>query len=262
MDNFRMAIALMSDFGTRDHYVAAVKGTILSIDPDVTIVDITHEIEPQNIREAAFTLHACFRDFPPGTIFVAVVDPGVGSARRAVLVLSAGCFFIAPDNGLLGMAIGKAEDIEAFEVTNHNYFRKPVSDTFHGRDIFAPVAANLSKGVEPAEFGPRVDDVVRLELPAPEIHSPSEVRGEVLHIDRFGNVVTNLRPADLWRGFCLEVNGKMVSKTVGHYEQGTAGELFALTGSSGLVEISVVRASAARALNARVGDPCVARLAT
>ena len=138
-----MVIALLTDFGTRDHFVASVKGTILSINPEAVIVDITHEIEPQNILEAAFTLSACFRDLPSGTIFVSVVDPGVGSGRKAVVVQTKEYTFVAPDNGSLGNILDEGGDLEAFEITNPAYLRSAVSSTFHGRDVFAPAAARF-----------------------------------------------------------------------------------------------------------------------
>ena len=148
-----MIIALLTDFGTKDYFVGAMKGVILNINENAKIIDITHEIEPQNIRSASFTLRACYKNFPPKTIFVAVVDPGVGSERRAILVETEDYFFIAPDNGLLSFIFNESDDFLVYEITNEKFFNQPVSQTFHGRDIFAPCAAHLSKGVLPAEFG-------------------------------------------------------------------------------------------------------------
>src|SRR5215468_6432838 len=184
-------IALLTDFGTQDYFVGAMKGVILSINTAATIVDITHEIPPQDIEAGAFNLLSCYRDFPAGTVHVAVVDPGVGSDRRALVIESANQFFVGPDNGLFGWICEREESWAAIEISNDKFFRHPVSQTFHGRDIFAPVAAALSAGHEPSEFGPAVSDIVRVESLQPATISANTIEGRIIHIDRFGNCVTN-----------------------------------------------------------------------
>src|SRR5687767_8873684 len=183
-------ITLLTDFGARDYFVGAMKGVILSLNPEATIVDITHEIPPQDIQAAAFNLLACYRDFPAGTIHVAVVDPGVGSDRRAILVKCANQFFIGPDNGLFSWIREREGKFSAWQITNEQFFRNPVSSTFHGRDVFAPVAAALSKGVAPAEVGPPLERIVMLAPLLPRATADA-IEGFLIHIDRFGNCITN-----------------------------------------------------------------------
>ena len=162
-----MIIALLTDFGTKDYFVGAMKGVILGINENAGIIDITHEIEPQNISEASFTLRACYKNFPSHTIFVAIVDPGVGSKRRAILVETEDYFFIAPDNGLLSFVFNESEDFTVYEITNEKFFYHPVSKTFHGRDIFAPCAAHLSKKMLPSEFGKEINDFINFSETKP-----------------------------------------------------------------------------------------------
>lgn len=245
-------IALMTDFGTRDHFVAAMKGVILSINADALIVDITHEVPPQDVRAAAFLLAACYEEFPVGTIFVAVVDPGVGSDRRAILAESSGYRFIAPDNGLLSL-IG-AGPLSVRELTVEKYFRHPVSRTFHGRDIFSPVAAHLSNGVDPERFGPEIGDIVRLEAALP-VRTGEGIDGAVvLHVDHFGNLITNLRRDDLPDEFELSVGGRRIGRLREYFAGADAGEVFLICGSAGFLEIVANRDSAARLLGAKAGQ--------
>jgi len=246
-------IALLTDFGLEDYYVGAMKGVILSISPNAPIIDISHNIRPQDIRSAAFVLAACWRDFPEGTIFVAVVDPGVGSDRRAILATAEGRFFVAPDNGLLSFVLNGGS-VLAFQLTNEKYFKHPISRTFHGRDIFAPVAAHLSNGTPPEEFGPQIRDFVRFESSRPRRNSNGEAEGEIIYIDVFGNLVTNLRRGDVPAEFVIEINGHQTSRLAEFYAGETAGEIFAIFGSAGYLEISANRDSAARLLNANVGE--------
>lgn len=253
-----MLAALLTDFGTRDYFVAAVKGTILSIAPAAAIVDITHEIEPQNIREAAFTLASCYLDFPKNTVFTAVVDPGVGSARRSLVIRAAGKFFVCPDNGILTFILAEAGEYEAFELKNSEFFCSRVSSTFHGRDIFAPVTAHLLTGIEPSRFGPRVSDLRVLELGHPA-RDEDGVVGEVIHIDRFGNLITNLDPGDLPVGFSMEIRGEIVTRYCRFYAEAAPGELFAIIGSTGHAEISVNNGSARDRLGAAVGERVIVR---
>ncbi len=196
-------IALLTDFGTKDYFVGAMKGVILSINQKVTIVDITHEIPPQDISSASFTLRACYKDFPFKTIFVAVVDPGVGSKRKAVLVVTENFYFIAPDNGLLSFVFDEEENFSVRELTNQKFFAADVSRTFHGRDVFARVAGHLSKNVNPNEFGTEIKDFIRIKTAKPQKISEQEVEAEIIHIDGFGNLITNLTPTDIPENFTL-----------------------------------------------------------
>jgi S-adenosylmethionine hydrolase len=243
-------IALLTDFGTRDYYVGAMKGVILSIAPSAVIIDITHDVPPQDIREAAYTLRSCYSDFPAGTVFVAVVDPGVGSGRRGLAVESEGYYFVGPDNGLLSFVL---DDARVFELKNEWYFRRPVSNTFHGRDVFAPVAARLSVGVQVEEFGPPVSDPVRLVEGKPQV-SEQGIDGEVLHIDCFGNIVTNIKAADLLAVYTIEINGKLIENHRKFFAEAESSEVFSIMGSAGFLEISIRDGSAAEMLGVRRGQ--------
>src|SRR4051794_26638489 len=181
-----MIVTLLTDFGTRDYFVGAMKGALLSVNPEALIIDITHEVAPHDVEEAAFTLLAAYETFPTGTVHVAVVDPGVGSARRAVAVEGAGHLFVGPDNGVFGHVYERLGRFHVFHVADEKYFRPEVSATFHGRDVFAPAAGALSLGVRPRELGPEVTDFVRLPLAAPFQRSASTLVAAVIHVDRFG----------------------------------------------------------------------------
>lgn len=244
-------IALLTDFGTRDYFVGSMKGVILSINPGAVIIDITHEVTPQNIGEAAYTLRACYRDFSVGTIFVAVVDPGVGSERRAILVETEGQYFISPDNGLLSFVLDKNSRI--YEITESRFFRAPVSKTFHGRDIFAPVSAHLSLGVAANAFGDEIFDPITIEEEAPRVFEGG-VEGEVIHIDRFGNLITNIESGTLPGAFTVEINGVKIDKKVDFYAEAREGEAFAIAGSAGYLEISLRDGSAEKALGIEIGQ--------
>ena len=237
-------ITLLTDFGTADYFVGAVKGAILSVNPAAVIVDITHEIPPQDIAAGAFTLLAAYKTFPAGTIHVAVVDPGVGSTRRPIIVSVNEQFFVGPDNGLFSYIYDREPSHKTFHVTADRFFRPSVSSTFHGRDIFAPVAAALSNGVVPEEFGPEINDQVRL----PSLETPLRI----IHIDRFGNCVTNitrdLSPRE------IVVKGRTISEFRQFYGDGDDQSLFAIWGSAGFLEISVNGGSAAKVLGAKRGD--------
>lgn len=251
-----MVIALLTDFGTADYFAASMKGRILSVNPNATIVDITHEIPPQDIESAAFTLAACYRDFPSGTIFIAVVDPGVGSSRRSVLMEAEQRFFFAPDNGLLSLIAsrGEMDACRFFEISNTEYFGPNISRTFHGRDIFAPAAGHLSLGVEPEKFGGKIYDAVRLEQRKPERISDRQILGEVIHIDRFGNLVTNLTEEMLPEKYSIEIAGTTIGENREFYSEGRKGFLFTIIGSAGYLEISAFEDSAARLLAIGVGE--------
>jgi S-adenosylmethionine hydrolase len=252
-----MAIALLTDFGTADYFVGAMKGAILSINDAAQIVDITHEIPPQQINSAGFTLRACYKNFPLKTIFVAVVDPGVGSNRRAILVETADYYFIAPDNGLLNFIYDEEKNFTVYELTSRQFFAETVSRTFHGRDIFAPVAAHLSKGVLPNRFGAQIKDYIRLKTAAPRETSGGKIEAEIVYIDRFGNLVTNLKASDLPEKFTLEIAGRTISKLQTFYAEAEKGELFMIFGSANFLEIAAFQSSAAKQLCAHVGQQIV-----
>ncbi|HEV8367213.1 MAG TPA: SAM-dependent chlorinase/fluorinase [Pyrinomonadaceae bacterium] len=252
-------ITLLTDFGTTDYYVAAVKGVILSINPSATIVDITHQIPPQNIEAAAFTLLTCYRSFAVGTIHLAVVDPGVGSSRRAILVNAGGYFFVGPDNGIFSYVLDNEYDSRVFHVTAEKYFRQPLSSTFHGRDVFAPVVAALSTGVPPEAFGPKIQNEVRMAPLKPVLLKDGRAHGRIIHIDRFGNCVTNFDRDAFSKAnsenLSLKVNGKEIKSLRELYSEGKADKnLFAIWGSAGFLEISVQNRSAAKILMAKCGD--------
>lgn len=248
----------MTDFGTRDYYVAAMKAVILSINPDVNFIDITHEIEPQNITSAAFVLSACYAEFAAGTIFVCVVDPGVGSSRRAIAAASNGHIFVGPDNGLFSLVLGAETKIVSIE--NDRYFRKPVSPTFHGRDIFAPVAAHLSAGADFDDVGPLINDPITLSNIRSCRTSESVIEGSVIHIDRFGNIVTNITAVEVGPEFKLEIAGRSITDVRRFYAGSPVGEPFVIAGSAGFIEVSINGGSAANELNMKMGSPVKAYL--
>ena len=235
-------ITLLTDFGSQDYFVGAMKGVILSRNCNAQIVDITHEIPPQDIEAGAFTLFAAYKTFPAGTIHVAVVDPGVGSERRPIIVSANDQFFVGPDNGLLTYICDREPSHRIVHVTSERFFRPSVSSTFHGRDVFAPVAAALSNGVALEDFGAEIDDAVRL----PSLDTPPRI----IHIDRFGNCVTNITRAEK----SVVINGRTISEFRQFYGEGDHQSLFAIMGSAGFLEISVNGGSAAKVLGAKRGD--------
>jgi S-adenosylmethionine hydrolase len=256
-----MFVTLLTDFGTADFFVGALKGALLASHPEARIVDITHEVPPYDVEAGAFTLRAAFETFPAGTVHVAVVDPGVGSARRAIVVEGRGHTFVGPDNGLFGHVYARVQPFRVFQLTNANYFRSEVSQTFHGRDIFAPVAGALSRGVKASEMGPEVFDFVRLPTAAPERAADGTLVGAVIHIDRFGNLVTNITHEELSeaafaRGARLTIAGREVRSFRRFFAEDVEGigEPFAVWGSAGLLEVAVYRDSAARVLGVKRGD--------
>ncbi|CDM65667.1 MAG: SAM-dependent chlorinase/fluorinase [Pyrinomonas methylaliphatogenes] len=261
-----MFITLATDFGTSDYFVGAMRGVILARNPQARIFDITHEIPAHDIRAGAFILLAAYREYPERTVHVAVVDPGVGSARRPILIVTPRYFFIGPDNGLFSYVCEREGEVRAFHLTNERFFRHPVSATFHGRDIFAPVAASLTLGVPPEEFGPPIDDLVQLEPLAPQRVGENEMRARIVHIDRFGNCITNLTRADLTeemiaRGAHLLANGRKISSFRRFFDEGTTDEPFAVWGSAGFLEIVIKLDSAAQKLGLVRGQEIIVRLA-
>ena len=256
-----MIVTLLTDFGTADYFVGAMKGALLTVNPQATVVDITHEIPPHDIETGAFTLLAAFDAFPAGTVHVAVVDPGVGSTRRAVVVEGGGHKFVGPDNGVFGYVFERLGNPHVFHVANEKYFRPRVSETFHGRDIFAPVAGALSLGVRGEELGGEIDDFIRLPFAKPERREDGGLVGTIIHVDRFGNCVTNISRADLGeeeitRGARLVVGGHEIRSFRRFFgEEGDESrEPFAVWGSAGLLELAVFRNNAARTLDASRGS--------
>ena len=256
----RPIITLITDFGTEDHYVGTMKGVILNINPDVQIVDICHQVPPYDIFGAAYALVQSYRYFPAGTIHLVVVDPGVGTARRPIIARAGHYAFVAPDNGVLSLLFARAENVRVWHVTADHYFLNPVSSTFQGRDIFAPIAAWWSKGVELERFNESITDYARFSSPKPKRVSENLVRGMTLKVDSFGNLITNLSPEDLPELFSenpppfkIIVNGQEITRLNLAYAAGRPSELFAIVGSSGFIEICTNRGSAAKMLNANRG---------
>ena len=260
-------ITLTTDFGTDDAYVAAMKGVILEINPDATIVDISHSVEPQNIRQGAFVFSTAYSYFPQDTVHLVVVDPGVGGPRRAIILETANAIFVAPDNGVLSYVIQASTkklisrsaltklppELQAFEITNPKYWHHPVSSTFHGRDIFAPVAAHISLGTPLNELGQAIASVNVFPRPHPIPGSGGNLIGHVLHIDHFGNLIIDITSQDLPSSkFRIEMAGHKIGSLSQSYEP--ASELLAIIGSNGHLEIALKGGSAARLLGSKVGD--------
>lgn len=252
-------IALLTDFGSSDWFVGAMKGVILGINPRVNMADITHGIPAGSVRSGAFALQQSYTYFPVGTVFLAVVDPGVGGDRKPIAVKTRDYFFVAPDNGLLSFALKEQGPFQARVIENTKYFRSQVSSTFHGRDIFAPAAAHLSKRTTFSSLGPACRDLVSLEWPESKMSS-GRVSGEVVYIDRFGNLITNLSSRDMASLKSEKLRAGMKGRKFpfcSYYAQVPQGSLLAVLGSCGLVEISVNGGHAAQTLKANVGDKVV-----
>lgn len=252
-------ITLTTDYGYDDHYVGAIKGVIYQIFPSATVVDITHQITPQEVLGAAMVLKEIWRAFPKGTVHVAVVDPGVGSARQILVGRYAGQMFVVPDNGLLTFVhqAGRPEQINM--VTNSSLFCHPVSETFHGRDIIAPVAGHLAKGLAQDSVGPETDSIVTLKLPQVQQNPDGRLVGQVIHVDHFGNLITNItyeklvERADFSGTREAFIKGTSVGALKDHYGQVPVGQPCALIGSNGFLEIAVNQGSAAGVLGAGIG---------
>jgi len=271
-------ITLLTDFGTADHYVSAMKGVILNINPKAILVDIGHQVQPQNIDRAAFLLDSTWRYFPQGTIHLVVVDPGVGSQRRAIVLEHQSTFFIAPDNGVLSYVLGFKKQpahyapsnlpklhklgtgFKAISLSNRRFWLPSVSATFHGRDILAPVAAHLSLGVPIEEFGKPVSKLWSFPIPQP-LRSQDNLVGHIIHIDSFGNLISDIHSADLPAGdLCIEVSGQHIDGLVQYYDQ--KDELVALIGSNDQLEIARHNGSAAAFTGAGLGDDITVMLRT
>lgn len=254
----RPLITLTTDFGNRDHYVGAMKGVIKTIAPSAEIIDITHEIEPFAIVEAAFVFAQAYRYFPPRTVHVVVVDPGVGSSRRPILAEGGGYRFVAPDNGVLTLALER-EGCVVREISSQKYQLQPVSQTFHGRDIFAPAAAHLARGLPPSRLGRKIRDALRLSLNPVQRIGKRVWGGTIWKVDRFGNLITSLPAAEFpqlrERPFELAVGLERVSLLASHYAQFEPGVLFVIEGSSGYLEVATNQESAAKRLGCAAGAP-------
>ena len=258
----RPIIALLSDFGLRDHYVAAMKAVVLGICPDVSLVDISHDIPPQDILAGALELEAIVPYLPRGAVVLAVVDPGVGSGRRAVAIEAGGLHFVGPDNGLFSLALAGLSQATAVSIEDRRFVRERISRTFEGRDRFAPAAAWLACGTATGELGPAVHGLVRLDVPA-ATRSRDGVEGVVLRVDHFGNLVTNLGDEDLpalRSGVTVHVAGATIHGIAGTYAEVAPGALCAMVGSTGRLEISVNGGSAALMLKAGRGTSAHVRL--
>ena len=255
-------ISLLSDFGLKDPYVAEMKGVILSISPQAIIVDISHEIDKFNIRMGAFVLASAAPYFPQKTVHVAVVDPGVGTKRRPIIVETNRSFFVGPDNGLLILAAQKEDIINVYQITNQKHALFSISKTFHGRDIFAPTAAYLVKGLNPSSFGSLIHDYIVPNYSKSTIKN-DDLIGEVLHIDNFGNIISNISIEDfkttgIHEGNLLSI--KIDNKTMNLYFHSVYGEVnigspLALFNSSNFLEISVNQGNASKLFKIKVGDP-------
>ncbi|MCX7826525.1 MAG: S-adenosyl-l-methionine hydroxide adenosyltransferase family protein [Verrucomicrobiae bacterium] len=259
-------ITLLTDFGTCDWFVAAMKGVIAGIAPDARVVDVTHDISGQDVLAGAFVLAQCCRHFPPGTIHVAVVDPGVGSPRRAIAVKAGDYVFLAPDNGVLTAAVaavGGRRPPEIRAIENERLFNHPVSRTFHGRDIFAPVAAHLAAGVAFEELGPVMEEMARLETAEPKL-TKKGLEGRVVFVDRFGNLITNIEARHLEQlpggePKSFRIGRHVIRKFGRFYAEAPPGGAIALIGSSNRVELCVNLGSAAKKFRAKAGDVVTAR---
>ena len=262
------AITLLTDFGLDNWFVGAMKGVIRNINPTVEIIDISHSVKNFNVHAGAFVLKNSCRFFPEGTIHVAVVDPGVGSERAAVMVETENYFFIAPDNGVLSYALD-TENVRRFiRLENEKFFLSTISSTFHGRDIFAPVAAHLAAGIDPAEFGPELDKIVRLPKSEPHPLSSKELLGCVICIDNFGNLITNISKSDLEKfpaksksGLIrISIRDREIRKISSSYTDGAEGEPIALIGSSDYLEIAVNKGNAAENLDVKEGTELILKV--
>jgi S-adenosylmethionine hydrolase len=257
----RPIITLTTDFGSNDHFVGVMKGVILDIVPEAQIVDICHSVQPFDVLDGALTISQAYSYFPTRTVHVVVVDPGVGTARRPILASSDGYHFVAPDNGVLSLVYARENRMHVRHITAEHYFLQPVSNTFHARDIFSPVAAYLAKEVEALKFGEEVQEYVRFSAPKPKAVDENRLRGVVLKVDRFGNIITNITPQDApmlfqagANGFKIVVGSREITEIRNSYAEGAPGEVIGILGSMGFLEIAANRAAAAQLTGAGKGS--------
>ncbi len=255
-------ITLTSDFGGRDAFAASVKGVILKINPQTQIVDVSNEIAPQDIWEAAFTLKSAYNHFPKGSVHLAVVDPGVGSNRRPIIVVTESYYFVGPDNGLFSLIYQEAERIRVHHITASHYFIPNPGPTFHGRDIFAPVAAWLTKGIPSGNFGEEITDYIKLNVPSPKT-TANGIDGHVVHVDRFGNLITNIVYKNMQEllgeggdtaSVTINVAGRDIKGLKKYYAEAAPGEPGAIVNGNGTVEIFVFKQNARAVLSSKRGD--------
>ena len=256
----RPLITLTTDFGLNDHFVGTVKGVILDIAPEVEIVDVCHAVQAFDVLDGALTIAQAYSYFPTGTVHLVVVDPGVGTARRPILLSTGPHYFVAPDNGVLSLVYAREARLQVRHIHAEHYYRQPVSNTFHARDIFAPVAAYLAKGVESAKFGEEISDYVRFNAPKPKPVDAQTLRGVVLKVDRFGNMVTNFSRQDVPAlfqaeppAFKIRVGNHEITGIHSNYAEGSPNEVFGILGSMGYLEIAANRAAAAQITGAGKG---------
>ena len=255
-------VTLLTDFGARDHFVASMKGVILGINNQARVIDVSHHVEPYSIEEAAFLLNACYHYFPDGTVHVVVVDPGVGSARRGLLVTTSRFFFVAPDNGVLTYIFENERSVEVRQIENRQFRLDSEGATFEGRDLFAPSAAWLTRGQTPGAYGRLVADYETLKIQKPEVRDGA-LHGRVACIDRFGNIITDVTPADLQalrtitkrKNVSFKVGGVTIDNLKTHYEQGSLEKPEALINSNGYLEVFMKKGSAAEKLEVKTGTP-------
>jgi S-adenosylmethionine hydrolase len=257
----RPIITLTTDFGLNDHFVGAMKGVILDIVPEAAIVDISHAVQAFDVLDGALAISQAYSYFPPRTVHVVVVDPGVGTTRRPIIASSDGYHFVAPDNGVLSMVYAREDRIQVRHITSDHYFRQPVSQTFHARDVFAPVAAYLAKMVDSHKFGDEIEDYVRFAAPKPKAAGENRIRAVVLKVDKFGNLITNVTPADVPAlfsakpaAFKIVVGSREIIAIHTSYAEGAPGEVFGILGSMGYLEIVGNRAAAAQITGAGKGS--------
>lgn len=255
-------VTLTTDFGLNDHFIGAMKGVILEIAPEAQIIDISHAVQPFDILDGALTISQAYSFFPSGTVHMVIVDPGVGTARRPIILTGERHLFVAPDNGVLSLIYDREERLSVRHITAEHYFLQPRSNTFHARDIFSPVSAYLAKGVETDRFGEEITDYVRFGAPRPKPVDARTLRGVVLKVDRFGNLITNITPKDAPQlfgatppEFKIAIGTKaLATRICASYAEGAPGEVFGILGSMGFLEIATNRGSANQLMGAGKGS--------
>lgn len=257
----RPTITLTTDFGTNDHFVGVMKGVILDIVPEAQIVDICHSVQAFDVLDGALTISQAYSYFPNRTVHIVVVDPGVGTARRPIIASCDKYHFVAPDNGVLSLVYAKESRMHVRHITADHYFLQPVSNTFHARDIFSPIAAYLAKEVDSLKFGDEVEEYVKFSAPKPKPVEANRLRAVVLKVDRFGNLITNITPQDVpalfaaeAKGFKIVVGNKEITEIRNAYAEGAPGEVMAILGSMGFLEIAANRGAAAQLTGAGKGS--------
>ncbi len=260
----RPIITLTTDFGTNDHFVGVMKGVILDIVPEAEIVDICHSVQSFDVLDGALTISQAYSYFPTHTVHMVIVDPGVGTARRPILASNDKYHFVAPDNGVLSLVYARESRMHVRHITAEHYFLQPVSNTFHGRDIFSPVAAYLAKEVDALKFGDEVEEYVKFSAPKPKALDENRLRGVVLKVDRFGNLITNITPQDApmifepgASGFKIVVGSREITELRNAYAEGAPGEVIGILGSMGFLEISANRGAAAQLTGVGKGNEVI-----